>query len=143
MEQASEATKVRPYYIQALENDDYTAIPSAAQARGFLRIYAEFLELDPAALIPPAALAPVVDAASDEPAAQTARPTLWDTLRERFARRAGQQPTPQQETMPEQSGGFAAMPATADAKTTRRSKDMASAASAEPEPAADVKKNVV
>ncbi len=143
VEQASEATKVRPYYIQALENDDYTAIPSSAQARGFLRIYAEFLQLDPAGLIPPGPPAAAVDASTDDAAAQAARPTLWDTLRERFARRASQQPALQQEAMPEQGGEFVATPATADAKTTRRPKDGASTASAEPEAATDVKKKAV
>jgi transcriptional regulator with XRE-family HTH domain len=54
IQQVSEITKVRPHYLQALENDDLSAIPSVAQARGFLRIYAEFLELTPADLVPPA-----------------------------------------------------------------------------------------
>jgi hypothetical protein len=53
LQQVSEITKVRPHYLQALENDDLSAIPSVAQARGFLRIYAEFLELTPADLVPP------------------------------------------------------------------------------------------
>ena len=52
LQQVSETTKVRPHYLQALENDDLSAISSAAQARGFLRIYAEFLGLDPANLVP-------------------------------------------------------------------------------------------
>lgn len=46
LQQVSETTKVRPHYLQALENDDLSAISSAAQARGFLRIYAEFLGLN-------------------------------------------------------------------------------------------------
>ena len=53
IQQVSEITKVRPHYLQALENDDLSAIPSVAQARGFLRINAEFLELTPADLVPP------------------------------------------------------------------------------------------
>jgi cytoskeletal protein RodZ len=52
LQQVSETTKVRPHYLQALENDDLSAISSAAQARGFLRIYAEFLGLGPADLMP-------------------------------------------------------------------------------------------
>jgi len=40
------ATRVRAHYLQAMEIDDFTAMPSAAQARGFLRLYAEFLGLD-------------------------------------------------------------------------------------------------
>ncbi len=45
IEQAAEQTRVRKYYLQALENDDLSAIPSVVQARGFLRIYTEFLGL--------------------------------------------------------------------------------------------------
>jgi cytoskeletal protein RodZ len=52
LQQVSETTKVRPHYLQALENDDLSAISSVAQARGFLRIYAEFLGLTPADLVP-------------------------------------------------------------------------------------------
>jgi transcriptional regulator with XRE-family HTH domain len=52
LQQVSETTKVRPHYLQALENDDLSAISSAAQARGFLRIYADFLGLDTTELIP-------------------------------------------------------------------------------------------
>jgi transcriptional regulator with XRE-family HTH domain len=51
LQQVSETTKVRPHYLQALENDDLSAISSAAQARGFLRIYAEFLGLNAADLM--------------------------------------------------------------------------------------------
>jgi transcriptional regulator with XRE-family HTH domain len=54
IQQVSETTKVRPHYLQALENDDLSAISSVAQARGFLRIYAEFLGLSPADLVPAA-----------------------------------------------------------------------------------------
>lgn len=46
IEQVAEQTRVRRYYLQALENDDLSAIPSIAQARGFLRIYTEFLGLN-------------------------------------------------------------------------------------------------
>jgi cytoskeletal protein RodZ len=45
LQQVSESTKVRTHYIEALENDDLSAISSTAQARGFLRIYAEYLGL--------------------------------------------------------------------------------------------------
>ncbi len=54
VQEVSETTRVRPHYLQALENDDHSAIPSAAQARGFLRIYAAFLELNLSELIPAA-----------------------------------------------------------------------------------------
>ncbi len=46
LEQASEATRIRVVLLQALESDDYSLMPSAAQGRGFLRNYAEYLELN-------------------------------------------------------------------------------------------------
>ena len=46
LERASEDTRIRILFLQALEADDYSVIPSAAQGRGFLRNYAEYLELN-------------------------------------------------------------------------------------------------
>jgi len=46
LENASEATRIRTLYLQALEADDLSAMPSPVQARGFLRNYAEYLGLD-------------------------------------------------------------------------------------------------
>ncbi len=37
------ATKIQKDYIEALENDDYDAFPSAVYAKGFLQNYAQFL----------------------------------------------------------------------------------------------------
>ncbi len=107
LQQVSEATRVRVHYLQALENGDISAMPSTAQARGFLRIYATFLELDFEALIPALAAdataqpaAPTVtEAAPVEPA--TPAPTgpragmlgLLSSLRERVLRRRGATPT--------------------------------------------------
>ncbi len=45
LEQASFATRIRQRYLEALEKDLLELIPSETQARGFLRIYAEFLEI--------------------------------------------------------------------------------------------------
>ena len=67
LQQVSEITKVRPHYLQALENDDLSAISSVAQARGFLRIYAEFLELTPADLVPPTKSADTAPATQPSP----------------------------------------------------------------------------
>jgi cytoskeleton protein RodZ len=39
--------------LQAIENDQLTMIPSMAQARGFIRLYANFLDLDPYSLLEP------------------------------------------------------------------------------------------
>jgi cytoskeleton protein RodZ len=46
LEKAAEATRIRRSYLQALEADDFSAMPSSVQARGFLRNYAQYLDLD-------------------------------------------------------------------------------------------------
>jgi cytoskeleton protein RodZ len=91
LQQVSEITKVRPHYLQALENDDHSSIPSAAQARGFLRLYAEFLGLDMGSLLPPAPVPepaavtpPPVPAAASTPI--IARLGFLADLRKRFVR---------------------------------------------------------
>ena len=45
IEQASAATHIRPYFIEAMEEDRYTDIPSIAQVKGFIRLYADWLNL--------------------------------------------------------------------------------------------------
>ncbi|MDP1546998.1 MAG: DUF4115 domain-containing protein, partial [Anaerolineales bacterium] len=45
-EQASAETRIRTVFLQALEADDFSAMPSAAQGRGFLRNYADYLDLN-------------------------------------------------------------------------------------------------
>lgn len=46
LEKASEETRIRKLFLQALEADDFSVMPSAAQGRGFLRNYADYLDLD-------------------------------------------------------------------------------------------------
>src|SRR5262245_48071423 len=46
LENASESTRIRMPYLQALEVGDFSVLPSPVQARGFLRNYAEYLGLD-------------------------------------------------------------------------------------------------
>lgn len=45
--EVAKATRIRSHYLRALEEGDFGALPAPAQVRGFLRTYAEFLELDP------------------------------------------------------------------------------------------------
>lgn len=45
VEKVVQATRIRAHNIEALEADDFESIPSAAQARGFLKLYADFLGL--------------------------------------------------------------------------------------------------
>lgn len=40
-------TKIRPPFLLALEADNYEALPTSAITRGFIKNYAEFLELNP------------------------------------------------------------------------------------------------
>lgn len=46
LEKAADETRIRQIFLQALEADDYSVMPSAAQGRGFLRNYAEYLNLN-------------------------------------------------------------------------------------------------
>jgi len=45
IEQVTQATHIRAHFIEAMEDDDFDALPSPVQARGFLRLYAETLGL--------------------------------------------------------------------------------------------------
>lgn len=46
LDEAAHATKLRPDKIAALESDDYTSFANNIYARGFLQIYARFLQVD-------------------------------------------------------------------------------------------------
>jgi len=46
LEKVEAAIHIRLQFLQALEADDFSAMPSPVQARGFLRNYAQYLELD-------------------------------------------------------------------------------------------------
>jgi len=45
LEQVSRVLHLRPRYLQALEEDDYPALPSDVQGKGYLRMYAAYLGL--------------------------------------------------------------------------------------------------
>jgi len=45
------ALKIRAKYIEALEANDFDAIPGDAYVTGFMKVYCEFLGIDPAPLI--------------------------------------------------------------------------------------------
>ena len=51
LEQIARETHVRAHYLEALEAGAFERIPSKAQARGFLRIYASYLSLQPEPLL--------------------------------------------------------------------------------------------
>lgn len=51
LSQAAAGTRIKVQVIEALENEDYSRIPAPIYAKGFMKIYAEYLGLDPAPLI--------------------------------------------------------------------------------------------
>ena len=51
LQEVSRETHIRLQYLQELENDRPELLPSRAQARGFLRLYAAFLDLNPNELL--------------------------------------------------------------------------------------------
>ncbi|MBI5296563.1 MAG: DUF4115 domain-containing protein [Chloroflexi bacterium] len=114
VEQAAEATRIRPHYLQALEADDYSVMPSSVQARGFLRNYASFLGLDLQSILdelqaarpqeqvsgplPQVDLAPSAPEAPERPAVEEpARPPLWRSWLGRLRR---PEPSPEPDSVP-------------------------------------------
>lgn len=51
LEEAERDTHVSRRYLQALENEDFSAFPAPVYARGFLRTYSRYLGLNPEELI--------------------------------------------------------------------------------------------
>ena len=51
LEQVSTATHIRLHYLEALERDDRDSLPSRVQGKGFLRLYADYLNLRTEALL--------------------------------------------------------------------------------------------
>src|SRR5207248_126566 len=52
LEQAAADTRIREKFLNALEESDYQSLPGAVYTKGFLRNYAEYLDVDPDELIP-------------------------------------------------------------------------------------------
>lgn len=46
-----EATRIKTHIVEALENDDYSVIAAPLYGKGFIKLYAEYVGLDPAPLI--------------------------------------------------------------------------------------------
>ncbi len=51
LEQVHAETRIPVRYLQALEEERFEVFPAVTYARGFLRTYAQFLELDPESLL--------------------------------------------------------------------------------------------
>jgi cytoskeleton protein RodZ len=121
LEKASAETRIRTVFLQALEADDFSVMPSAAQGRGFLRNYADYLDLNIDEIIaelqqsapPPAEVSgplpqvnlvetevpPLTDSAEEKPA-----PPFWTRW---LARRTRAESTPQliEEPQPAEAAG--------------------------------------
>ena len=52
LEQAAADTRIREKFLEALEAGDYQTLPGAVYTKGFLRNYAEYLDLDTETLFP-------------------------------------------------------------------------------------------
>ena len=66
IEQVAAQLNLAPRQIQALENDQYSALPGMPIVRGFIRAYAKLLKIDPALLL---ALMPGESVAAQQPLA--------------------------------------------------------------------------
>jgi cytoskeletal protein RodZ len=51
LDEVHAATGIRPRYLQAIEQEDWDALPEEFYARSFIRKYARFLDLDPEPLV--------------------------------------------------------------------------------------------
>ncbi len=51
LKEVQEGTRINAKYLQALEDGNYSALPTPVHVRGFLRNYARFLDLDPNPLL--------------------------------------------------------------------------------------------
>ncbi len=49
--QAASATRIKFQHIESIEENDFSKMAAAAYARGFIKIYAEYLGLEPAPLL--------------------------------------------------------------------------------------------
>jgi len=51
LEEVAEKTRIKKNYLEAVESDHYQSLPSAISARGFIKNYAEFLDLSPESVL--------------------------------------------------------------------------------------------
>ncbi len=49
--EAAQATRIKVQHLQEMERGDFTRIPAHTYARGFIRIYAQYLDIDPSPLV--------------------------------------------------------------------------------------------
>jgi transcriptional regulator with XRE-family HTH domain len=74
LEEAERTTHIRAQHLAALEGDDFAALPSPVQARGFLKNYADYLKLDTDRLLQDYGTTPATRRPPAGRAASAARP---------------------------------------------------------------------
>jgi len=76
LDEVAGETRISRRYLEALENENFGLLPAPVYARGFLRIYARYLGLEPAELMP---LFPVgyIDEPRLEPWPKVKTPSTW------------------------------------------------------------------
>ncbi|HEY9077233.1 MAG TPA: RodZ domain-containing protein [Anaerolineaceae bacterium] len=88
LEQVSRALHIRTHYLTALEEGQPSNLPSPVQGRGFLRLYADYLNLDVPSLLAqwegkpsPVQSAPIPSnlSSSDQPTHEATPPTIDDS----------------------------------------------------------------
>ncbi len=85
LEEVSKALHIRVIYLQALEDNAFNILPSLTQARGFIKLYATFLGLDPQELVESLAPAPVaVRSEKTIPAKPENQPTIAKKILEKI-----------------------------------------------------------
>lgn len=47
LDEVSQATKIRKYYLDAIERDEYNLLPGDSYLKGFVRSYAKYIGIDP------------------------------------------------------------------------------------------------
>ena len=93
LSEAAAATRIKFQHIEAMEQDDFSKMAAAAYAKGFIKIYAEFLHL-------PAR--PLIDQYTDQH--QPASPQFRLTSPSAFSH-SGSVPTPAPDTRPADASG--------------------------------------
>lgn len=68
LEKASKETKIAQAYLKAIEEDDFGKVPGDVVLKGFIRIYADFLGVDPAPLVAELSRKTKKEKAKNEPA---------------------------------------------------------------------------
>ena len=109
-EEVAQATRIRVHYIRLLEAGEFSSLPSKAQAHGFLRSYASYLELDSAQLLEALEHGTAIPETKDSSANETSirleeeKPAPLEPIAAKTVRLAGsRQPVVREENNPSRS----------------------------------------